>query len=161
MSKKNRNTIIAAIAAILIFRRLGSFTIGTTLFGQGTKIDLSKPVESLANLIKAIEEEKNAGFKGSIKPKGLIYTIATGDQYTKNEIWEIAGSPNKVFPIEQINAASPIILTNFQIDFQGIQPVIKHSLPIATQFITQQGEKDGYTVINTFVILDTNKLSLI
>jgi len=160
MSKRNRNTIIAAIAAILIFRRLGSFTIGTTLFGQGTKINLSKPIESLANFIRAVEEEQSAGFKGSIKPKGLIYRISPGDQYRKNEVWEIAGSQNKVFPIEDVRAGAPIILTNFEIDFQGVQPIIKHSLPIATQFITQKGEKDGYTVLNTFAILDANKLSL-
>jgi len=82
MSEKKGNYGFLAILALLFIaaRKKG---IGTTLFGVGTQLDLTKPIEDVNAFIKASQEETARGFTGSIKPKGIYYQIKAGDQLAR------------------------------------------------------------------------------
>ena len=89
MAEKRDNTALYLIL-IFLFLRVYSKSkkgIGTTLFGVGTVLDLSKPIEDIDAFIKASKEENERGFTGSIKPKGIYYLLPAGSKvYQKSKV---------------------------------------------------------------------------
>jgi len=85
MSNNTKYYIGGGIFLLWFFNRTGiSFfpkELGPTLFGRGMGFDINKPVESLENFFKVSKEETAGGFKGSIKPKGIHYTIQAGTEF--------------------------------------------------------------------------------
>lgn len=84
----DNNTKAIAIGLLLIFFWLRiKKGVGTTLFGIGTKIDLSKPVENLDQFIEAAQQMQAAGAVGTYKIKGLYYQVDAGTTAAFTEVW--------------------------------------------------------------------------
>jgi hypothetical protein len=90
VAAKRDNTGLYLLILLFFFLRLYGGKkkgIGTTLFGVGTVLDLSKPIEDIDAFIKASKEENERGFTGSIKPKGIYYLLPAGSKvYEKNKV---------------------------------------------------------------------------
>lgn len=80
-TKKDKDTLytLGLIALLLYLNKRKGF--GTTLFGVGTKLDLSKPIEDIDAFIKAAEEEQGKGHTSKLfYPKGIYYNLKAGDK---------------------------------------------------------------------------------
>lgn len=75
---KGFNTALALVALFFFLKLKKGF--GTTLFGVGTQLDLTKPIEDVQAFIEASKQENERGFTGSIQPKGIYYQMNAGDQ---------------------------------------------------------------------------------
>lgn len=96
---KSKSDLWIALALILLMLRLYSKSkkgIGTTLFGVGTQLDLSKPIEDIDAFIQASKEETERGFTGSIKPKGIYYLLPGGSQVFQKSTVDSSDCPPDV-----------------------------------------------------------------
>lgn len=141
MSEKKGNYGFLAILALLFIaaRKKG---IGTTLFGVGTQLDLTKPIEDVDAFIKASQEETERGFTGSIKPKGIYYQIKAGDQLARK--LDIDRKNSTCGPAE-IAAAEQIEYFTAGQDFKIYNPQLQYiedAVQVLPPFVTWPGPEE-------------------
>ena len=117
--KNNKGLFIGLLLALLFLRsKKGA---GTTLFGIGTQIDLSKPIEDLQSFQEASREMQQAGYEGTINPKGLYYQIDEGEAIRiASKIVYSDGSESET-TFESIFSPARRIY-NFQMQYAGALP---------------------------------------
>ncbi len=116
----------------LLFLGIRKKGIGTTLFGVGTQLDLSKPIEDLDAFIKASEEETRRGFSGSIKPKGIYYQIKAGDLLARKLI---VNSKESTCSPSEIQEASKTKFFEAPEDFKVYNPCLEYINQSGPEFL--------------------------
>jgi hypothetical protein len=125
--------------------------IGTTLFGVGTVLDLSKPIEDISDFIKAVKEEEQRGYTGYIKPKGIYYQLKAGDQIATARHLLSTDCPQRIkdqFPevVDQYSATQDLKLSNPKMIFTGsiFPPILEWTIPgAAAEMEVVQLQQEG------------------